>query len=327
MRTIILLFIIILVAGSCWLLFDRYQIEGLDRVRLVPRTDSGERATTLSPLPAARAGETIRIASFNVQVFGTTKLNKPHVMEYLANIARRFDMIAIQEVRSRSQDVVPRYVELINSTGRHYDYVIGPRLGRTHSKEQYAFIFDRASIEVDRTQLYTVDDPDDLLHHEPFVGWFRARGPERDQAFTFTLVNVHIDPDEIRQEMNVMDDVYAAVRDDGRGEDDVIVLGDFSSDDVHLGPLGRVPDIIRAISGVPTNTSGNRLYDNILFHCRATTEFNGRAGVLDIIREFNLTVDQAREISDHFPVWAEFSIYEGGQPGRVAVRRGSPKGS
>ena len=31
-------------------------------------------------------------------------------------------------------------------------------------------------------------------------------------------------------------------------------------------------------------------------------------------------VEQALEISDHFPVWAEFSVYEGGQQGRVASR-------
>ena len=41
------------------------------------------------------------------------------------------------------------------------------------------------------------------------------------------------------------------------------------------------------------------------------------------LREFNLTLDQAIEISDHFPIWAEFSIYEGGQPGHVAARPGT----
>ena len=31
-------------------------------------------------------------------------------------------------------------------------------------------------------------------------------------------------------------------------------------------------------------------------------------------------IDKALEISDHLPVWAEFSIYEGGKPGYVAGR-------
>ena len=52
----------------------------------------------------------------------------------------------------------------------------------------------------------------------------------------------------------------------------------------------------------------------------ATVEFTGRGGVFDFLREYNLTLAQALEVSDRLPVWAEFSIYEGGQFGRVAQR-------
>ena len=31
-------------------------------------------------------------------------------------------------------------------------------------------------------------------------------------------------------------------------------------------------------------------------------------------------MDEALEVSDHLPVWAEFTIYEGGQAGRIATR-------
>ena len=99
---------------------------------------------------------TLRIASFNIQVFGAAKLAKPAVMNVLADVVRQFDVVAIQEVRAKTDDILPRFVDLINSTGRHYDFVIGPRLGRSNSKEQYAFIFDTASVEVDRSALYTV---------------------------------------------------------------------------------------------------------------------------------------------------------------------------
>ena len=33
------------------------------------------------------------------------------------------------------------------------------------------------------------------------------------------------------------------------------------------------------------------------------------------MREFELTMPGALEVSEHLPVWAEFSVYEGGQPG------------
>ncbi len=42
--------------------------------------------------------------------------------------------------------------------------------------------------------------------------------------------------------------------------------------------------------------------------------------MLDLIREFNLTLEEALEVSDHMPIWGEFSVYEGGQPGRLATR-------
>ena len=62
------------------------------------------------------------------------------------------------------------------------------------------------------------------------------------------------------------------------------------------------------------------MYDNLLFNRQATVEFTGRAGVLDVPRELNLPMSQALDLSDHLPIWAEFSVYEGGQPGRMASR-------
>jgi hypothetical protein len=36
-----------------------------------------------------------------------------------------------------------------------------------------------------------------------------------------------------------------------------------------------------------------------------------------------LTLEQALQVSDHLPVWAEFSAYESAAPGRVAGRPGT----
>jgi exonuclease III len=239
-------------------------------------------------------------------------------MDCLAMILRHFDVVAIQEVRATDQDVIPRLVDHVNATGRQYDYIVGPRVGRPGTIEQYAYLFDRATVEADRHQLYTVKDPDDLLHWEPLVGWFRAIGPPKQEAYTFTLVNVRVDPENVQQELNVLDDVFRAVRNDGREEDDVILLGDFQRDARQLGPLTLVGGMTRATTGIPTNTQGTEQLDNLLFQGHATREFTGRAGVFDFMRRFNFTMNEALEISDHLPVWAEFSVREGGQPGRTA---------
>jgi deoxyribonuclease-1-like protein len=280
------------------------------------------RGQTPAPKPVS-SDDTIKIASFNIQVFGASKLSKPEVTDVLVKVIRRFDVVAVQEVRSKDQNVVPRFVEMINAQGAHYDYVIGPRLGRTSSKEQYAFLFDASRLEVDRRAVYTVPDPQDYLHREPLVARFRVRGLPADQAFTFSLVNIHTDPDETDLELDALDDVFVAVQRDGSGEDDVILLGDLNVDEYHLGELGDLPNIVYVTSGVTTNTRGTESYDNILFDRRPTAEFTGSWGVLDLAAEFGLTLDEALEVSDHLPVWAEFSIYEGGAAGSVAARRGT----
>jgi endonuclease/exonuclease/phosphatase family metal-dependent hydrolase len=302
-----------------WFAWKNFDIKGLDQIKIAPKGQTASHSTS-GPVPMARDGDAIRIASFNIQVFGESKLNNPRAMDVLARLTRRFDIVAIQEVRAASQDILPRFVDLVNAEGHQYDYAVGPRLGRSNSKEQYAFVFDTASIEIDRSSIYTVDDPDDLLHREPLVAGFRVRGPPEDQAFTFTLINIHTDPDEAAEEVDALADVFRAVRADGRNEDDVMLLGDLNVADEGLGRLARLPDITWVISGVPTNTRGTAQYDNILFQQSATAEFTGRYGVVDLIREYNLTADQALEVSDHLPIWAEFSLYEGGQPGRLASR-------
>ncbi len=69
-----------------------------------------------------------------------------------------------------------------------------------------------------------------------------------------------------------------------------------------------------------TNTRRDKMYDNIVFDRRATTEFTGKWGVVDLAREFGLTQQAALEVSDHCPVWAEFSAYEGGVASTAAGR-------
>ena len=72
------------------------------------------------------ADDTIKIASFNIQVFGQSKSSKPEVMEILADIIRGFDIVAIQEVRDKPGTAIVRLLNTVNSNGSKYDYIIGP---------------------------------------------------------------------------------------------------------------------------------------------------------------------------------------------------------
>ena len=277
---------------------------------------NGWQTSTSDPLPPAapvNPGDAIRVASFNIQVFGTSKAGKPEVMRVLADVVRRFDVVAIQEIRAKDQNLIPEFVRQINqtgNTGRRYDFVLGPRLGRTSSKEQYAYIYETSRVEVRPGSVYTVPDPQDQLHRPPLVAGFIVRGQPKAEAFTFTLINVHTDPDEVEYEVDALADVFLAVRDNGDNEDDIILLGDLNASPQQLGRLGRLPGLRPTIYGVTTNTRRTKAYDNLLIDSRATTEFTSRAGVLDLEQVYGLTRDQAIDVSDHLPVWAEFRVQE-----------------
>ncbi len=94
---------------------------------------------------------------------------------------------------------------------------------------------------------------------------FACAGRRPEQAFTFSLVDIHTDPDETAQELDALADVFRVVRDDGRREDDVILLGDLNVDDHHLGRLGQLSHVHWVLSGVASNTRGTKLYDNVVF--------------------------------------------------------------
>ncbi len=267
--------------------------------------------------PANDVGRSIRIASFKLPAIGTALLNKPHVVQMLVSILRQYDVVALQGIESNRDDILPLLIDKLNQSGGTFDYLIGPRVGRVAPHEQFAFVFDTSRLETDRYQLYSVDDPEDLMNHEPLVAWFRCTGLPQSEAFTFSLINVSIDPQTADAERAMLPGLIEAVQRDGRNEDDWILLGDFAGGNAQLALLESIGARF-AISDIPTNIAGTQMLDTLIFSGRSTTEFTGRAGAFDFLRKHNLSLEQAREVSEHMPVWAEFSSLEGYQPGRVA---------
>ncbi|QDV76132.1 endonuclease/exonuclease/phosphatase family protein [Botrimarina mediterranea] len=291
-------------------------------------------AAQFAPPPVVQEPPSIRIASFNIQVFGDAKAEKPYVMRALAHIVKSFDVIAIQEIRTQDTNFIPRFLRdyvNVGVTSGGYDSRVSPRLGRTSSKEQYAFIFNTATIEVHPRFCAVVPDPEDRLHREPFAALFKTRIVPPYTPFTFTLINIHTDPDEVPEELDALYYVYDQVRRsqiDGGVEDDVILLGDLNTPvpaasrwtpDAEqrsitprdLGLLGTIPNIAPLIRREATNTRGTRLYDNILIPRQNTVEYLDH-GVMDLRSTYQLSEEQVLEISDHLPVWGKFSAIEGG---------------
>ncbi|MFN6110198.1 MAG: endonuclease/exonuclease/phosphatase family protein [Planctomycetota bacterium] len=312
--------------GGGWALVNRDKLQSSeDWLKLVGQ--QVERLRDSWSVPARLASWTqpqlhasvVRIATFNIQAFGPAKAANAEVVQYLAEICRHFDVIAIQEIRGQDQALLPQFVKKINSQGASYGFVLSPPLGRNTYREQAAFIFNQDVVHLDNAYSYTINDPDDVMIREPYVGWFRTTQAPADQAFTFSLVNLHLDSRRSTTEMGYLQELFRIVRSDGRGEDDVLLIGDFNLGERSVERAGKKTGLAPVLRGATTNTRGTKHYDNILLDVRATSEFTGQSGVFDFLRQFNLTIEQALAISDHLPVWAEFSVLEGGAVRQAAA--------
>lgn len=275
-------------------------------------------------LPATKPENLISIASFNIQFFGEAKADAADVMAELARICQLFDVVAIQEVRSPQSRPVERLVELINAEGARYASTVGRPLGRSASPdehEQYAYIYDSGRIRLNEDRVYTMNDDEDRMHREPMVASFVAipTGVEDRRPFSFTLINVRTDPAHVsspsdrENELDVLADVYANVRSweySRYGEDDVILLGNLNASADRLAGLGRIPGLTSISHSQPTNTAGTETLDHIMVDLSTNGEFIRVAGVLDYVRDLGLSEQQAVLISDHRPVWAQFSSFE-----------------
>jgi deoxyribonuclease-1-like protein len=275
--------------------------------------------------------DNLLVATFNIQVFGVTKAQDVWVMQRLAAIIRMFDVVAIQEIRSTDDTVLQQLVNYVNAEGEQYNYVISERLGRTVSKEQYAYVFDTTRVLSAPNATYTVGDgktaqqggnqvrSQDLLHREPYVARFVST--DTRNPFRFTLINIHTDPDLAESEVNVLADVYQNVKAfelSTATEDDVLLMGDFNAAPNNFGRLALVSGLLPVILDEPTNTAETKLYDNIVVDKYSTSEYTGRSGVLRMRELFGLQMADAKRLSDHNPVWAEFTFQERAAPTAMA---------
>lgn len=268
------------------------------------------------PEPAAErlAPENLRIATWAMGGFSAVQANNAEVMEVFLATIQQFDIVALQQFRVVERDFLPNLMIRLQQSGRRYDYLAGPMqepYGGADA-EQLVFLFDTDRVVTDRTQLYSVADTDNRLTHKPLVAWFRAAQVDPRHAWTFSLVNMRVELSRARQEVYELPRVIAAIKADGRGEDDVVVAGLFQADHVYLAATLGERNYSLAIKNKMTDIFTRHQTSNIIIDRRATTEAIGRGGVLDFLRYHNLSIAQAEQVSPYLPVYAEFSPMEGG---------------
>lgn len=260
------------------------------------------------PEPTPEAS-TIRVAAFNIQVFGATKRGKPEVMEVLTRVAREFDVVLVQEIRDISGETAPAYLTAINGLeGPAYDYVESPRLGRTSSKESYAYYWNTATVSLVEGSAHVYNDTLDVYEREPFIASFTAGG------FDFTLIGVHTKPEAAGWEIGNLTLVAGSVLAANPEERDVIILGDLNADGSYFdedgpSPLKAEPYIWVTSNSLDTMTKTDWTYDRVVITGSTLHEYvDGSCTAFYFDAEYGLSGEIVTDVSDHYPLYAVFRV-------------------
>ena len=105
--------------------------------------DSYSIITDIPPYQPKYEGETIKIANWNLQIFGDAKASNLQLMSFYAFVIDDYDIVFIQEIRDEDGSAFYDLCTMLD----FYKCKISSRAGRSTSKEQYG-IFYKESIEV-----------------------------------------------------------------------------------------------------------------------------------------------------------------------------------
>ncbi|MEO1528544.1 MAG: deoxyribonuclease I [Planctomycetota bacterium] len=265
---------------------------------------------TVVPRDAHR--ETVTVLSWALDGFGPSKLANDRARQNLVRMIRQYDVIALQQIQAVERDIIPRLADALNEGSRRYDFAMGAADGPADQREQLAILFDTERVLIDRTQVYTIADPNSQMTFDPLVAWFQVKGPSSDSAWTFSLVNLRVNLSRAPAEVALLPGILSSVRNDGRGEDDVVMAGLFQADDTYLIRRVMGDQTAVAVRSAATDIFGRHQTCNIVMNSAHTSEYLGRGGPIDFLRKFNLSLSDAETLSHHLPVVAEFTSREGG---------------
>lgn len=244
------------------------------------------------------AQDSLRILTWNIQNMGQSKDDTK--LEFMADICRHYDLIAIQEVSvgPAGAKAVAFLAEKLNRRGSAWDYRISDPTDGPGS-ERYAYLWKKHKVKA-MGRCFLESKLADSLNREPYLCRFIAgkdtlllsnfhavptqKGPARENSFLYLMTNFY--PNE-----------------------KLLIMGDFNLGQKNpafksLKEKGWVP----ALTGHKTSLrmavrDGNHLaseYDNIFYPTHLLQKVS--AGVDDFSRKFP-TLTEARGISDHLPLW------------------------
>ncbi|XP_070189880.1 deoxyribonuclease-1-like [Littorina saxatilis] len=248
---------------------------------------------------------TLTIGAFNIQRMSRNKIGKVDFLKHVAEILLRYDIVSIEEVMdtTASQAVLDE----VNRMGGPYNLTISEAMGRTSYKEHLAIIY--RSDKVTLTGAVKYPDPDDDFEREPYSAHFHTT-----QAYLtdFALMGVHLKPTDAFAEMNALVDAYNYTT-KVLGTQNFIIAGDYNADcrylsnkKYHLSNLytdDRFDFLVNKTADTTANHNTDCAYDRFVATGLVKhAVVSGSVLVYNFETGMHLTYEEAKNISDHYPV-------------------------
>ncbi|XP_007937766.1 deoxyribonuclease-1 [Orycteropus afer afer] len=255
----------------------------------------------------------LRIAAFNIQTFGETKMSNATLSHYIVQILNRYDIALVQEVRDSHLTAVGWLLDSLNQHAPDtFHFVVSEPLGRNSYKERYLFLYRPDQVSV--LDSYQYDDGcepcgNDTFAREPAIVKFSSPFTEVSE---FAVVPLHAAPLDAVAEIDALYDVYLDVQKKWDMED-IMLMGDFNAGCSYVSPfhwasvrLHTSPAFEWLIPDTADTTvkSTHCPYDRIVV---AGTVLQGAivpnsAVPFDFQTAYGLSDELAQAISDHYPV-------------------------
>ncbi len=258
-----------------------------------------------------------RVASFNIKVFGDTKMSNSTVVNELVDLFQSYDLVAVQEIKDIDEEVPFLFLDELNDVDGQSDVlnqtlpwnmVLSERSGvqedDKNSQEQYAYYYKPTVFRpIDNGTLYD-DSVNDAFQREPFLASFMLLDTNgNDTGTDMVFVNIHTKPTLAVEEMSALGDVHAWGQTNYSDDDDYVILGDFNGD-CSYASYNELVDLSIATENytwlIPDDadtTVGNSrcAYDRIVASSDLDGRLTGNWGIDERI--------SSGAVSDHKPVW------------------------
>ena len=246
-----------------------------------------------------------KILSWNIENFGKSKSETQ--LNFTANTIKDYDIITIQEVVAGygGAQSVAKLVEMLNQKGSKWGYQISnPTSSSAYKTERYAFIWkiNKAKLKGNTwfEKKYNLE-----IDREPYFATF-----EIDKK-SITLVTFHAITKSKQPETEIK---YFKFLPAEYPNLNLIFIGDFNCPQSHtvfnpLKKMGYTSILQNQKTSLKQKCQTNNClaseFDNMFYKINSINYIN--SGILPFYKKFN-SLKEARKVSDHIPIWLEFSL-------------------